>query len=530
MLITGGAKWLARLDFLSLAALLIYIAMGYFGKAPCALNIIDAKKARAALVTLLGVLFISTFAHLLKHWGLETDGYDVAYVNQALFYPFETSKMWCVLCPNTNYLAEHLALSFYLFAPLTSLVKSDELIIILQYLLVSIPIIAAFKYGPLKERKEVWILAAILVLSHRSLRNGLVFDFREDQIAFAGFLLSCLFFYINRVSLAFLCMIIAVLSKENMALVSAFMALPIMLDKNLKLTKAKRKLIAASIILFSFTWFIASFTHVMPFFRGGAQIDSVILMRLPGLGSTPLEIIKNSILNPKQLLIFIYENIFTFQHVKYVVILLIPFSMFSYRVWPWLLPIIPGLGMNLISAVPNQRFMIFHYDFNILPFLIFSGIYGLSVTPMPQLKRNSWKYLLIGLIFAGRSPILHVRNYVQLAFDNYQHEKFLDSIDVNGIVGASMRVSGHIAHLKNLRALNFPDLKSGVSENYYEEFIQSNKSSKLKSGIRLDNFDYVILDNSKNNERVLISKYIETGKMISNDGRFYFFEVNEDHR
>lgn len=525
-MLTGGPKWLARLDFLSLVALFFYFAMSRSEVKPATFNIINSEKAGRALILIGGVLFLSTLAHLFKHWGLETDGYDVGFVNQPLFYPFDSSPMWCALCLNKTYLADHLVLSFYLLAPITSLFKSDELIIFLQYLLVFLPIVILIKNGPLKNRKELWILAALLVLAHRSLRNGLVFDFREDQIAFAGFLLSCIAFYNKKTIWGFVSLFIALASKENMALVSFFVSVPILFDKEIGYTKKERYTYASIISIVSVLWFVFTFIYIMPFFRDGAQTDSVILMRLPGLGSTPLEIVTNSFRNPIPLLSFIFKSIFTISHVKYAVIMLFPFALFSWRAWPWLVPVLPGLGMNLISAVPNQRFMTFHYDFNVLPFLLFAGVYGLSKFPKDIVVKYAWPILLFGLTFAGRSPMLHVVNHFPKMVSNFSHERFLNSIQSDEIVGMSMRSVGQLSHIKNIRVLSFPSSQPTGGENDFEIFLENNEKVRMRSGLSIYEFTHLLLDKKRPWEERLLEIYLEKGEVIANDSRFYFIKVH----
>jgi uncharacterized membrane protein len=432
-------------------------------------------------------------AHLFRHWGLLTHGYDVGFVNQPLFYPFAEAPMWCVLCTGKSYLAEHLTLSFYLLAPITSLFKSDELIIVLQFLIVVIPCLILIFKGPLKEFKDLWPMALIIIVSHRSLRNGLIFDFREDQIAFMGFLLTCILIHKHKYFYSLIPLLIAVASKENMALIAPFLCFPLIFDKNLNASQKKRYLLSFIIISFSFLWLWGTFSKVMPYFAGGAQTQSVILLRLPGLGSTPLEIIQNAIFNPLPLLSFIFESIFSFEHFKYLLILLLPTCLFTWRAWPWMIPAIPGIAMNLISAVPNQRTMLFHYDFCILPFIFFACVKGMSLTPKEKLKKNAWAIILFCLILIGRPPTQKLYDYAPTMLKNWRSAHFLNSISGDQPTAASMPTVAQLTHLKNLRVFN---LKKG------EETI---KADLMKNNFSLSDVERFIIDKNSQKEASLLN-------------------------
>jgi uncharacterized membrane protein len=415
----------------------------------------DASRRRHLAIWLLaGVFAVLTVAHVLRHWAVLTDAFDMVPVHQTLFYPWNGGLLRCDICYNGSYIAEHVVYSFLWLTPITSWIHSDELVFAIQALLIAVPIFLVMRRGPLSGQHALWLTAVLVIIAHRSVRGAVVWDLREDEIAFAA-LTGCLIaIYRSRPVIYLLCLVTALLAKENVPLIALFMAAPILWSPGLAWSTNERRALALATIALSAAWLVVSFSFILPYYAGATK--PVILGRLEGFGSTPSEILVTVLTSPRAWWQIFSTKLLTVDAARYLLYLLGPFIFFYRRreVFLWLVPALPGVLMNLASDLALQRALVTHYDLTILPFLIFAFASGLEqLRPSP---RQLAAGLVVASCVAGASPIAGIRVSAAYLPGSFSESRFLRAFPADVMVAAADAPIAQLTHLKRMRQLIVP--------------------------------------------------------------------------
>ncbi len=472
-------------------------------------RITSPEKSPRDALTILGLCGLTLFlAHVLRHWSLRTDAYDVHFLHQALFYPWQGLKpLQCDLCIGGSYLGEHLAFTLFALSPLTRWLAQDEWVFAIQTLLLTVPLFFALKKGPLAQKKSMWFLAIFIPLCERSLRNSMVWDFREDALAYAFAFLALISLWKGRIAAYFPALLGFIASKENFAFLSAGLALPILFAPQLPFTSRQRKGLALLTLLLSGAWIYFAFSHAIPHFSMGAEKANQIVARFPGWGETPQEVFIHLLSTPSAWGELLHQQLFSKASLKYLFLLFGPFLCWiiqgtrkGQKPWLWLMPALPGVAMNLLSAAPTQRSLSFHYDLAFLPFLTWSAWVGLQ-----SMQRLPFFPLLLTFALSGswpgRSLSLHWPS-----LKNLQHSRYLRSIDQSTPLAA-----GHIplAHLSRAPRLF--------------EIAEEQTEQAFRPARRLQEAQRFLLDRSEPFQQRLLERLYSDGgikKSQSEDGRF----------
>ncbi len=486
LVLTGGTIWHStwgKIEFSSVdvwAMVLLSLILiqekktGIFGFENFKLPIFGKPQTILLLVVTLGLL---CFAHILRNESLATHAYDQAMVHQALFWPFSNPPLKCDLCIQGSYLGEHLSYSLLLFAPLTAFLQSHTALYILQMLLLFLPLIAGLFWGPLKNRRDLWLTAFFIVLCHRALRSSLVWDFREDGIAFAGVLISLLALSEKKFLIAFLGLTLALFSKENFSFVLGMSAIPILLDRQLPFSRKQRIAVASITLGLCSLWGWISFHFLIPSWTpvGTGSPPNNIVQRLGQFGSTPPEILKTILFSPSAWWFLIQTKILIPKALKYLLYLLAPVFFFAiYRPLRrtlqrsgrhsgdcysvvWLIPAVPAVLMNLFSNAETQISLQFHYDLILLPFLIFGLWRGLAAESPAQFRSLAIG-ILLALSFSGRWPGSDIQKYWPDFSQSSQHA-FLQKVaswNEDHTLASSLTALAQLSTLREIREFRVP--------------------------------------------------------------------------
>ncbi len=380
------------------------------------LNHPNAKNhARAFYWVSFGVLFL---AHVAKHWSLKTDGYDVSFVHQAMFNPFSETFFPADISPTHSALGGHLLFSLIPLSLITQFARWDELLFLIQTLSVAVPLYWYLFKGPANLTKQgmIWALV-MLALSAKSLRNAIVFDFREDAFAFLGISVALLSLIRGKIIPYFIGLIFALLSKENIPFILFFITIPLIFSTLVPLNKKTRIMVGIGSLMITATYAIIAFKFLLPYYNPNPEQSSPILLRFSQFGKTPSQIVLNIITIPKNWLL-VMANLLNKNVVIYLVMMLIPrFPIFlSKDAFLFAIPGIVGMGLNIITGYSNQTAMIFHYDLAPLAFILFAMVIGLNRAFTDGFLKESiahHKVRLVGLLFLGLSfsdkwPVFHL--------------------------------------------------------------------------------------------------------------------------
>lgn len=465
--------------------------------------------------------------HLFRHWSLNTDGADVSFVHQSLNFMFSPIPMKCDLCLNQTFFGEHVALTFYLLSFFTWM-QSDELIIIFEVFFTMATIVTFFKYGPLQKSKQYWAICLLFILSHITLRNGLMWDFREDHLGLGFYLLFMTFFFRKNYITAMIFFLLTLISKENFAFITIAFPAILWFEKDLDLTSKQR--IGWSILLtaLSLLWIVISFKLIIPHFNQGVETGNNIVSRFPGLGSTPKEVVINLITKPILLFNLLGERLFHLSTLKYLATLLLPFALFIYRRWWWLVAALPVLMMNLLSFNFDQRMMIFHYELMLLPILIFPLALEFKKT-----ENTSYKYLwgfIIVLMFSSKWPGFYVTKYFP-SVNDFKNISFFNELPNQGILGTSRRLMAQTNHVYEQRSLRIPHALTVHPEVDWLHFQSFNTNKEHPRDRNNSDITYMLLDSSVDWDAFLIAesqKYRWEIVSTSSDKRFYYMRKSHE--
>ncbi len=458
-----------------------------------------STKGRSEKATFFLCLWIFSslwIAHCLRHLSFQTHAFDLTFLHQSLFNPFAPRALTCDLCDGGSYFGEHMAFSLFLLAPLTSFLKNlpfhDFFIFLLQVIILAFPLVLAHVYGPLKNKKELWFFSFFILFCFRSYRNSISWDFREDDLAFFFLSGSLLALFCHRKAVFVACIICALLSKENLAIVVPFIGFPIFFEKSFHFTQKEKQTLTLFVICISVFIMVVEFKWLIPLFSDRANVSHPIVVRFKEFGKTPAEVLITLLTSPAAWGRLLAEHFFKIQSLKYLLLLLLPFVSFIMRAWVWLLPVIPGVAMNVFSGAETQRSLNFHYDLIIFPFLFF-GIW-ISLAQKTSLKQILVA-LLIALASSGRWPGRQISQYWP-SFTQVKDSLYLGNIPTaKGILTAELSLLAQVSNQPELRSLVLPeetlsasryllDLSHPLQKKLEEKIIQTGwlKISQSPSG------------------------------------------------
>jgi uncharacterized membrane protein len=420
---------------------------------------------QAKIVGTIIFLFVflgSLVAHIFRHWSLFTDGFDVSFVHQPLFFPFRGNILHADACPGGEALGCHLTFTFLLLAPVTAIFKSDEVIFVIQILLMATAIWYSFSWSPAKDSPKLYLPIIIIVLCHKALRNSLVWDFREDVLAFVALFAMYGALRSRKLLLFFVFLLMAIASKEQVFLVTLCFSIAIGFATDLPLTRRERLWIASVGMVVSVIYGIVAFKYLIPGLSGDFQASHPITLRYRALGGSPTQILANMIAHPLTAAGVLLPSALSYSAAKYVVWLIVPFAYFyrSRAALVWLIPAVPGIMMNITNELEQHRMLSFHYELVILPFLIVAAYRGMEKVH----DNKTWAIgILIALCFSGRWPSFWLRTNFPSA-DNYQSHIFLKHIpnDPARPLMINFELSAQVNHVEHLQFLRCDSTAQGT--------------------------------------------------------------------
>jgi len=384
---------------------------------------------------------------------MRTHAYDLTFLHQSLFFAFDTLPLRCDICLNGSFFGEHISPSLFLVAPFTQWFRWDELVFLLQISIVLGPLLALLYLGPSSKFKTSLGLILVLLLCNRSLRNTLIWDFREDHLAFGFLVLAWLSLYRQRYTAFLLLNLGAIGCKENIFIIVLASIPTLLYAKPLLVPDPIRKRLALQLALLSSIWGVLTFAHFIPSWNVGVEDQNNIVLRFSHFGSTPQEVLITLLTSPSAWWSLIQEKVLHPDALKYLFLLFGPYAYFFFTqpgwIW-WMVPILPGLAMNLLSGANTQIMMQFHYDLILLPFLILGLVFG--IRHRGQLP--TWA-LIVALGLSGRWMGYDL--WRDLPNLKGSQVSFLRSIESEGPpLAAPLSQMAWLSHVRNLRELRTP--------------------------------------------------------------------------
>ena len=247
--------------------------------------------------------------------------------------------------------------------------------------------------------REWPILAALMAMAYLlspALLGVNIFDFHPVALATPLLLYAVLALTYKRYVWFLIACVLAAACKEDVPLTIAVFGI-------LVIWKYKLPRLGITLMIGGVLWSFLAFKVIMPHFYPGVQANN-FWYRYEALGSSPGAAIANILVHPW----ILFTTFFTLDRLYYMAGLVRSVGFLPLLAPEWLLPILPGLAINLLSTDP----------------LLYSGVYQYNATIIP--------FIMIAAIHGTRRLILF--------WQGWQHEELHDIVngDTNGIVGAGL--------------------------------------------------------------------------------------------
>jgi uncharacterized membrane protein len=417
-------------------------------------------------ITLTAFFFLLLYCSiaLVNHYNFRTYALDLGtYVNVVYNYAhfnFASNQVW--QAQSVNILGDHFDLFLMIISPLSYIFHNYTLQLV-QIIFIIIGGIGIYQFcNMLFENKKIALIISISFFSFYGVFAALAFDYHSNVVA--AMLVPWFFYYFfqSRWLNCNIIFLLILITKENMSLWLAFIALGLIVHFKHDKSKIKRASIYGAIAI---TWFILLVKIIMP-----ALFDKAIYahMHYEVLGSGFTEIIKNSITTPLHFFSLLFINHSGNAHADWIKTELHLFILIS---GGFLLLFKPQF---LLMLVPIYAQKLFHNDVTVWGI---SSQYSIEFAPVLFLGAacviNDVKHLTTRKILLFLLPVLTVAvtirsfDHTYAYFDRtkqriYQPEHWtrnfdvpqaylaLNLIPINTVVSAQSPFVPHLAERKHI--------------------------------------------------------------------------------
>lgn len=397
------------------------------------------------LMTLVYAFYFS-FITIQRHNNIHSDYYDLGIMHQVVHNSAHGRFMQLSFFDSPqaiNRFAVHSDLLLGLLAPFYWIYDGVETLLVIQSFASAIGAIGLYAIArKLDLSKFVGVAFAFAYLLYPPLQRANMYDFHAVVLGTGCLIFMVAFAMHKKYRLSFLCALLAIFSKENVALATGFFGFFVALPFALKNVKAlskfskignflklpgisiSKKSMEFGLLLWitSIVWFVLVFWVLIPHFRGEIPNTEYTrqhfaIERYSYLGSSVEGIVKNSLVNPGRIV-----NQLSQEHMfSYIENLFQPVAWLSVFSPTYLLIIVPELAINMLSTNTFMQDIRHQYTAVVTPFIFISAIagFGFISRKFPRLKAS---YLAVFLIvFAvGMNYVSGPLGYAKLPEESIQ--------------------------------------------------------------------------------------------------------------
>lgn len=315
------------------------------------------------LVLILGYIVLFSLLSICSHSNLKAPSYDTAIFSQVVWKLSQFKEPVSTL-RGMNFFGDHMVPILFLLVPLYWV--GADIIGLLVTQTVAIAAGALILY--LLARRKIegrWIPVCISAsyLLYPALQNMNLFAFHPEAIATFFFLSAVLAVDDRKFGWFYLCSILAIACKEDMALAILVLGLVVYF-------KYDRRA-GAIVSIGSFVYFLLVILVIMPLFSPeGYQYTS----RLSLFGETTFDAMKNFFIRPVRTV----DILSTRMNLRYIFDLFMPVAFISFLSPIYILPALPAFMINIVSDFAPQHTILCQYTAAITPFVFVAAVYGLK--------------------------------------------------------------------------------------------------------------------------------------------------------
>lgn len=355
---------------------------------------------------------------ILRHRRLGSAYYDLGIMSQTV-YNTSKGRFLELTAPagaeNIKRMAIHNDVLLALLAPFYFIHQGPTTLLIIQGLILAFGALPLYLLAvKILKSKLAGLIIAFSYLLYPPLQRANIFDFHPVTLATSFLIFMVYLAYIKRYFLSFLFFLLAILSKENVALTTTMVGFYWLLtgkqfligwrQKKTNPEDLSRFCFGLVVSLFSIVWFVGSIWLIIPYFRGGSHFA---LSRYGQFGGSWMEVFKGIITKPKVLL----KYLFNADSLRYLFFLFFPVGFLSFFSWGYLLLALPEFLKNLLSNSWPMKTVVFHYTSVITPFVFISLIFAVlkisTKIKFLTVTRTSFVLLIFSLLasfFIGPLP------------------------------------------------------------------------------------------------------------------------------
>lgn len=381
-----------------------------------------------------------TFFTFLRHETFRSGRFDLGNMSQTVWNTSQGNFFQLTNPDGTEIISRlgvHADFILVLFAPFYYIWADPRTLLIIQTVIVAFGAFYVYEIAvTLLKREKLSLLLAITFLLNFWVQEQVIFDFHAATLA-TTFLLAAFYYLLVKEQKSFiLFLILAVLTKENVYLISALFGVLLLLRR--------QYLAGGALFIGSLGIFYVLMTYLIPGARGTTHFA---LSYLSYLGGSTSEILTNFITKPDIAL----SVIFSLETLKYIATLLLPVGFLSLLSPLLLFFAAPDIGINILSTNGNLRSTEYHYGALIIPFVYISAIYAIRLLlqrGIPQAVFAIYMVImtLISAYYYSPLPGMKKGDIGPFVQNNQKIHEYLSLIPKDVPVAASNNIAAHLSH------------------------------------------------------------------------------------
>ena len=391
------------------------------------------------------LLYIATFSFLTvrMHNNFSTYGFDLGIFDQGVWLLSRLKEPF-VTVRGLHLFGEHLSFNLVLLAPLYKIWPDVRLLLVLQTVALAIGALPVYLLA--KERLKNGVLSLAMAASYL-LYPALQWlnhdQFHPDALATPALLFAFYFATKRRYVLFAVAALVAVLAKEDVALVMIVMGTYLAVTSN--------RTVGLATSLASLAWFVVGLKYILPALNGTSLFYAHNFSKL---GSTIGEVAINTLTKPGLVLPIIMQE----SNLLYITQLLAPVAFSPLASIEVLLISLPALFSNAVSQQGYMHNIEYHYTATIIPFVFAGAILAIEKLALKKREAVVVAALLVAVAltsncFWSPSPISgrHKRAFVvAAAAKRASMERAFALIPDDAVVSASYTIVPHLTHREKI--------------------------------------------------------------------------------